>query len=179
MALMALFAMWYPRQEVLLFGLLPVQIRWLMAAIVVIDTLPVWTALQTWSAGPAGEGVNDTLPVWTALQRKQANDGVAHAAHLGGMLFGFAYHIFEWRLSNWLSIRRVPTWWRDRERRKAVRLYSPESEAVDSPGESDLDEKVDDILRKIHEHGETSLSDRERRVLMEASRRIRERTRTP
>lgn len=158
MAVMALFAMWYPRQQVLLFGLLPIEIRWLVAAYVVIDTLPVWTALR---GGPG-----------------EASDGVAHAAHLGGLLFGFAYHIFEWRLSNWLSIRRVPAWWRDRERRKAVRLYSPESDEMDSE-ENDLDAKVDDILRKIHEHGESSLSDRERRVLSEASRRYRDRTRTP
>ena len=157
MAVMALFAMWYPRQQVLLFGLLPVEIRWLVAAYVVIDT----------------------LPIWAALQGNRPSDGVAHAAHLGGLLFGFAYHIFEWRLSNWLSIRRVPTWWRDRERRKDVRLYSPQSEHLDTPEENDLDEKVDEILRKIHEQGESSLSDRERRVLMEASRRIRERTRTP
>ena len=157
MALMALFAMWFPRQQVLLFGLLPVEIRWLVAGYVVMDT----------------------LPIWSALQGRQASDGVAHAAHLGGLLFGFAYHIFEWRLSNWLSFGRVPAWWRERERRKSVRLYSPESDPVDAPEENDLDEKVDNILRKIHEQGETSLSDRERRVLMEASRRIRERTRTP
>lgn len=159
MAVMALFAMWYPRQQVLLFGVLPIEIRWLVAAYVVIDTIPVWSALF----GRAGPG----------------SDGVAHAAHLGGLLFGFAYHIFEWRLSHWLSFRRVPAWWRDRERRRSVRLYSPESEALDSPEENDLDERVDDILRKIHEHGEASLSDRERRVLSEASRRYRERTRTP
>lgn len=157
MAVMALFAMWYPRQQVLVFGLLPIEIRWLVAAYVVVDTLPVWAALR-------GERVTD---------------GIAHAAHLGGMLFGFAYAIFEWRLSNWISIRRVPTWWRDRERRKAVKLYTPESDATAGPTEKDLDAKVDDILRKIHEHGETSLSDRERRVLMDASRRLRERTRTP
>ena len=157
MAVMALFAMWYPRQQVLVFGLLPIEIRWLVAAYVVFDTLPVWAALR-------GERVTD---------------GIAHAAHLGGMLFGFAYAIFEWRLSNWISIRRVPTWWRDRERRKAVKLYTPESDSTAGPTEKDLDAKVDDILRKIHEHGETSLSDRERRVLMDASRRLRERTRTP
>lgn len=158
MAVMALFAMWYPRQQVLLFGLLPVEIRWLVAAYVVIDT----------------------IPVWAVLQGRPASDGVAHAAHLGGLLFGFAYHIFDWRFSNWLSIRRVPTWWRDRERRKSVRLYSPEADDAESPEGNDLDAKVDEILRKIHEHGESSLSDRERRVLSEASRRYRERTtRTP
>lgn len=158
MAVMALFAMWYPRQQVLLFGLFPVEIRWLVAAYVVIDT----------------------VPVWAVLQGKPASNGVAHAAHLGGLLFGFAYHIFDWRFSNWLGIRRVPTWWRDRERRKSVRLYSPEADDAESPEGNDLDAKVDDILRKIHEHGESSLSDRERRVLSEASRRYRDRTtRTP
>ena len=157
MAIMALFAMWYPRQQVLLFAVLPIEIRWLVGAYVIYDI----------------------VPVWSALMGHDARDGVAHAAHLGGLLFGFAYAIFEWRLSNWLSIRSVPAWWRDRERRKAVKLYTPESDSTAGPTEKDLDAKVDDILRKIHEHGETSLSDRERRVLMDASRRIRERTRTP
>lgn len=158
MAIMALFAMWYPRQQVLLFGLVPIEIRWLVAAYVVLDT----------------------FPIWNALRGDPQSHGVAHAAHLGGLLFGFAYHIFEWRVSNWLSFRRVPTWWRARERRKSVRLYDPESAAKEAPEEHDLDAKVDEILRKIHEHGETSLSDRERHVLSEASRRYRDRTtRTP
>lgn len=156
MAVMAVFAMWYPRQQVLLMGLIPIEIRWLVAAFVVIDTVPVWGAL--WG--------------------REAKDSVAHAAHLGGLLFGFAYVLFELRLSNWLSARRVPAWWRERERRKSVRLYSPEADDAE-PAENELDEKVDDILRKITEHGEASLSDRERRVLAEASRRYRERSRTP
>lgn len=157
MAVMAVFAMWHPRQQVYLMGLLPIEIRWLVMAYVVIDT----------------------LPIWAALSGKPGHDGVAHAAHLGGLLFGFVYHIFELRLSNWLSVRRVPAWWRDRERKKSVRLYSHDDEAAESPPENDLDEKVDEILRKIHEHGEASLSERERRLLAEASRRYRERTRTP
>lgn len=156
MATLALFAMWYPRQQVLLMGLLPIEIRWLVAAFVVIDL----------------------LPVWSALRGNQVSDGVAHAAHLGGLLFGFAYHIFEMRLTGWLSVRRVPTWWRERARRKSVRLYAPEPDDETSD-EQDLDQQVDDILRKIHEQGEASLSDRERRLLTEASRRYRERTRAP
>ena len=159
MALMAVFAMWYPRQQMLFMGLIPIEIRWLVAGYVVYDTLPIWATLFD-------EGA-------------RVHDGVAHAAHLGGLLFGFAYVLFELRLSDWFSIRRVPAWWRDRERRKAVRLYSPESTGSEPSAETDLDEKVDDILRKITEHGESSLSDRERRVLADASRRYRERTRTP
>jgi hypothetical protein len=113
-----------------------------------------------------------------ALQGTKVNDGIAHASHLGGLLFGFAYVLFELRLSNWLSLGRVPSWWRERERRKSVRLYSPADDAEELAPENDLDEKVDDILRKIHEHGEASLSERERRVLSEASRRYRQRSRT-
>ncbi|MFM9961071.1 MAG: rhomboid family intramembrane serine protease [Planctomycetaceae bacterium] len=157
MAVMAVFAMWYPRQEVLLMGLIPIQIRWLVAVYVVIDT----------------------VPIWSALRGDEVNDGVAHAAHLGGLLFGFAYVLFELRLSNWLGLRQVPAWWRERERRKSVRLYSPETDAEESSPENDLDAKVDDILRKIHEHGEASLTSRERKILAEASRRYRERSRTP
>ena len=151
MAVMAVFAMWYPRQQVLLMGLIPIEIRWLVAAYVVIDT----------------------LPIWGALRGHEVKDGIAHAAHLGGLLFGFAYVLFELRLSNWLGLRQVPAWWRERERRKSVRLYSPEADATEPPPENELDEKVDEILRKITEHGEASLSARERKVLSEASRRYR------
>ena len=157
MAVMALFAMWYPRQQLLLFGLLPIEARWLVVGYVAYDTQPIWAPLF---------GI-------------EVQDRVAHAAHLGGLLFGFAYHIFEWRLSNWFSVRRVPAWWRERERRKSVRLYSPESDSAEASPEEELDEKVDDILRKITEHGEASLSARERKILSEASRRYRERSRTP
>lgn len=157
MAVMAVFAMWYPRQQVLLMGLIPIEIRWLVAAYVVFDT----------------------LPIWNAMRGRDTHDGVAHAAHLGGLLFGFAYVLFEMRLSNWFSVRRVPAWWRERERRKSVRLYSPESDATETSPENDLDERVDEILRKITKHGEASLTARERKVLSDASRRYRERSRTP
>ena len=166
MAVMAVFAMWYPRQQVLLMGLIPIEIRWLVAAYVVIDTVPIWGALR---------GQDLAAAVADVRQQK----AVAHAAHLGGLLFGFAYVLFELRLSNWLSVRRVPAWWRERERRKSVRLYPPEADATEPSPENDLDEKVDEILRKITEHGEASLSARERKVLSEASRRYRERSRTP
>lgn len=157
MAIMALFAMWYPRQQVLLMGLWPIEIRWLIAAFVVFDTLPIWGAISGRGAG---------------------GDGVAHAAHLGGLLFGFAYQIFELRLSDWLSFRRVPTWWRNRERRQTVRLYTPDSDEIDDVLDpEDLERKVDDVLRKIHEQGEASLTSQERQILTDASRRYRERQR--
>ncbi len=153
MAVMAVYAMWYPRQQVMLMMLFPIEIRWLIWAYVAFDTIPIWWALR-------GEGV-DT--------------GVAHAAHLGGLLFGFLYQLFELRLSNWLSWRGLPAWWRDRRRRRSMRLYTPEANEAES---QNLDGQVDDILRKIHEQGESSLTDRERKLLNEASRRYRERVKS-
>lgn len=152
MSVMAVFAILFPRQQVLLFMLFPIEIRWLIAAFVVFDMVPIIRALQ---GGPV-------------------HDGVAHAAHLGGLLFGFAYHIFEWRLSGWLSVGGVGRWWSQRQRQRQMRLYNPDPPELE---ENDLDVKVDDILRKIHEHGESSLSERERKLLSEASRRYRERSR--
>jgi DNA-binding CsgD family transcriptional regulator len=38
-----------------------------------------------------------------------------------------------------------------------------------------MDEQVDAILAKIHEHGEASLTDRERTILKQASERYKQR----
>ena len=153
MAVMAVYAMWFPRQQVMFMMLFPIEIRWLIAAYVVYDT----------------------IPIWSALRGAEVHTGVAHAAHLGGLLFGFLYQFFELRLSNWLNWRGLPVWWRDRRRRQSMRLYTPETNEAES---QNLDVQVDDILRKIHEQGESSLTDRERKLLNEASRRYRERVKS-
>ncbi len=153
MAVMALFAMWYPRQQVLLMGLIPMEIRWLIVAFVAFDT----------------------LPIWAALGGTRVHDGIAHGAHLGGLLFGFLYQIFELRLTRWFGFGRLGSWWSDRRRRQSMRLYTPKSGSLE---EDDLELKMDEVLRKITEHGEASLTPQERKILSEASRRIRERTRS-
>ena len=77
LALLVLFAMHFPRQVILLFFVLPLQIRWLVLIYVIIDLFPALMAL-------GGKGIND---------------GVAHAAHLGGVAFAFAYYKFKLRLA--------------------------------------------------------------------------------
>ena len=153
MGVMALFAMWYPRQQVYLMALIPMEIRWLIALIVAFDTLPIWAAL---SGG-------------------QMQDGIAHGAHLGGLLFGFLYQISEVRLTHWAGLGNLGSWWRNRGRRQQMRLYTPGPESLD---EDDLKQKMDEALKKISEQGEASLSPQERKILSEASRRLRERTRS-
>ena len=58
--------------------------------------------------------------------------------------------------------------------RKKVRIYEPTPLASDEPPTS-LEEQVDAILEKIHVHGETSLTERERETLKKASHRYKNR----
>jgi hypothetical protein len=53
-----------------------------------------------------------------------------------------------------------------------VRLYNPPQEAVPTP---DLKLRVDEILAKISSQGESSLTESEREILKEASRRFKKR----
>jgi membrane associated rhomboid family serine protease len=149
MAIVALYAVHFPRSEVYFF-LIRVQIRFLVLIYVVFDLLPVLRALN-------GDG---------------GTDGVAHAAHLGGLAFGFAYYYFGLRLDRgWDVLHRLRAP-RIRMRRppESVRLYDPSEE----DHSENLDVKVDAILEKIQAHGEASLTDQERDVLRRASQRYKE-----
>jgi hypothetical protein len=99
----------------------------------------------------------------------QGGSDVAHVAHLGGAAFGVAYKYFGWRiLRPWPALfgRGSRSWGAPLNRPK-VRIYEPNPE--------NLDEQVDAILDKIHREGEASLTDRERSILKDASRRYKNR----
>jgi len=93
---------------------------------------------------------------------------VAHAAHLGGAAFGVAYKYYGWRIlplfqfRNWKLPKRGP------KPNANVRIHRPPEENIDS--------RVDEILVKIQNEGEGSLTDEERRILTEASKRYKNRT---
>lgn len=155
MAVAMICALYYPTMEIIVMFVLPVQLRWLVAAYVVFDLYPVLLAL-------GGEG---------------GLDGVAHAAHLGGLMYGFLYKVYDLRFSRLFagaSLPRfrqlVPT--RVTSRGRKVKLYQPPEER-ENPAE--LERKVDEILAKISAQGESSLTDSEREVLKEASRRYKHR----
>ena len=94
---------------------------------------------------------------------------IAYMAHLGGAAFGFVYFRSGTRLSSgWERFADRFGVWRRRVARPSVRMYQP---PVDG-----FDDQVDAILEKISREGEASLTDRERELLMEASRRKRQQT---
>jgi len=111
----------------------------------------------------------------------------AVGAHLGGALFGFLYAKAEqrgWELAGWARVffrshrrsrasvaaepgrvlRRLGAWVEQR------RGSTAEGEAVAKHSRS-LEEEVDRILDKISAHGYDSLTEEEKRILYEASRR--------
>jgi membrane associated rhomboid family serine protease len=147
MAVVMLYAIHYPRDKIYVFMLIPIEIRWVVVLYVIFDLHPVLLAL-------AGD---------------RMATGVAHAAHLGGLGFGFLY----WKQ----NLRLEPLWDRFRQRRwlrwfgprRKIHLFKPREAAED-----DLDGLVDEILVKVHEQGEASLTDAERKVLQIAGQRYRQ-----
>jgi membrane associated rhomboid family serine protease len=155
MGVMMLCAMYYPTMKILIMFVIPIELRWLVAIFVVYDLYPVLREL-----GGA-----------------RIMDNVAHAAHLGGLLYGFLYKRFDLRFTRLLAdwswpqlTRKVRT--ATKHRPEHVRLYEPPQEKAAS---ADLNRRVDEILAKISAQGESSLTESEREVLKEASRRYKKR----
>lgn len=148
MAVMVLYALHFPRQTMLVFFVIPVEIRFLVAFLALVDLYPVLQVLM-------GQGA--------------VSDGVAHAAHLGGLGFGFLYGRQRWRLSPLFSS--MSTQWK--ARRRGLKVVTDDSDT--SADTTRLAEQMDAILQKISDQGEQSLTTKERKTLEKASRELRNR----
>ena len=143
-AVFMLFAWHFPRQVIVIFFVLPLQIRWALLLFLAIDL----------------------YPVLLELTGKPHETGVAHAAHLGGLAFGFLYAKFGWRLDRFGGMRQRPaTAFRPRLR---IAPGTTPTATFDS-------ERVDKILAKIGKTGQESLTDEERDYLQQASTWLRNR----
>ncbi len=148
MGVLMLYAIHYPRDTIRIYFLFPIEIRWIVLFYVVFDLYPV---LQ-------------------ALAGNQPHTGTAHAAHLGGLAFGYIYWRFGLRLDPWLSRLRVPKFRPRVGARSKIRLHRPSADH-----DRGLDQQVDEILRKINEQGRASLTESEEALLDQASQRYRNR----
>jgi membrane associated rhomboid family serine protease len=90
---------------------------------------------------------------------------VAFTAHLGGALFALIYFQSGMRLERFVPsgsmLERL-------QPKPKLKVHDPESA-------DETDEAVDEILKKIQDHGRDSLTRRERRILEEASREYQKR----
>jgi len=107
------------------------------------------------------------IVVMDALGAVQRAGGVAFTAHLGGAAFGFLYYKSHLRLARWLPDQ---SWLSSLRRRPKLRVHAPD----DATGNA-TDSRVDEILQKIQEQGQDSLTRRERRILEQASREYQKR----
>jgi hypothetical protein len=103
-------------------------------------------------------------------------DGIAHGAHLGGMIAGVAFvrYAMHWHWPRFQLRRAQPF-------RPLVKVSRRESggwgrsqavEDEDLPPEEFLSREVDPILDKISAHGIQSLTERERRILEKAREKM-------
>ena len=148
MAVLAVFIWYFPRQEVLIWGILPVP-AWALGILYFVSDLQ----------GAANGGGN-----------------VAHVAHIGGAVFGLLYAWRGWSLTGLADVgsrlRQM------RRRFKVVRPDDDVGRGRhDDEDEVSLQAKVDDILEKISRSGESSLTADERDTLTRASRRFKSRSR--
>lgn len=150
--LLAAFATLEPEATILLFFVIPVRARYLLIASVGIALF--FTVVPS-------------------------DPGIAHAAHLGGLLGGVAYirrglH-WEHLISERLETRRLRPLRANRElvkapaSKRAFWQRSAPAEEDDLSAADFISKEVDPILDKISAHGIQSLTERERKIL-EAAR---------
>ncbi len=143
---MVVFVCHYPTRVIYFWGVVPVPC-WLLATI--------WLGL-------------DMFKFQTELATGRSIEHVAFAAHLGGALFGYVFYRWRRTLFSFLPDKMLKNPLKNVGRPK-LRLHEPDED------DSDLEERVDRILAKIHDHGADSLTDEERRTLETASRRAQQR----
>jgi rhomboid family protein len=148
-AVMIVYALNWPNDVWLIFGIIPIRV--------------IWIAIIT--------AALDLHPLLLQLGGADFSDGVAHAAHVGGMLFGLIYQRRNWRLEPLFAKLRLSDWKRRVRPRTKLRVYQPKTDDVD------WESRVDELLQKVAERGEASLTDSERAILMEASQRYKRRNR--
>lgn len=153
MAVMALYGMRYPDEKIYIWFVLPIKIKWLVIAYFIFDLHPVLLMLT-------GE---------------QIGTGVAHAAHLGGIIFGFCYWKWDWRLETLLD--RIPVGKIKRSRATKPRPIPGMRQRVNLSSKPKTTEKeeaeIDGILDKIRQSGLQSLTEKERKILEKASEDLR------
>ena len=145
-AVTILFACFYPHAKILLMLVFPVK-AWVVAVLFV--GMNLIGSLSMLSAPEGGNG------------------GTAFTVHLAGAVFALAYFFQGWKLT-WLNPANYQHQFGRSVRRTKLRIHDPDAKLRKEKDE------VDQILAKIHDSGEASLTRAERRTLERHSRRQRE-----
>lgn len=145
---MVAFVRFWPDARVFVFPIpVPIKAIWLVSVLVTFEVL---------------------------AQLRGSNDGIAHLAHIGGVVFGL---LFLKRMEGWGRPAAKPK--RDLRARVFAHPGAHEEHRVDPPAPTERTrssyEEVDRVLDKISATGLASLTPDERRLLDEMSQRLRDR----
>ena len=139
---MLAYALYWPNSLVWIYAIFPVKVKYLVMILL---------AMTFFSAFGG------------------AADGIAHFAHLGGLVVGFVYLKKGWRLGAHLET------WKKQLRRRKLRVVQGGRDKPSRPPPPDeearIKEVVDKLLEKIAASGIESLTPEERRFLDEVARR--------
>jgi membrane associated rhomboid family serine protease len=140
-----LYAWLYPRKTLFLYGIIPLPMWAIGVLIVFMD-----------AAGATG----------------RSEDGIAYSVHLAGAAIGTLYYFLF--LKQGLTL----TGWLDRghtERKPKLRVHEPKDSAPKSPlADEEFSRRLDEILKRYGDVGESGLTAEEREFLQHASRRFAE-----
>lgn len=149
-AVLMLFICHFPRRTLLLNFFIPVP-AWVVGVVVVVTNL---------------------------LGMRGTESGIAFDVHLVGIAFAFAYFKFRWNLGRFMPgdglVRDL------RLRMKQMKPGTPSLRIHDGEAEDqyrDLDDEADRLLDKVHREGQESLTNKERQLLEDYSRRMRQKHR--
>ena len=98
-------------------------------------------------------------------------NNIAHDVHLVGIVIAGCYFYLGWNFGRWLpsmqlpSVKMTANWFKSKPK---LRLHNPEGPPPD------IDSKADALLEKVNREGMNSLSSREKRILEDYSRRMRQ-----
>lgn len=152
------FALLFPDRYIFLYFLIPVKAKYLIGFLIVFEFL--------------------------AINSVESN--VAHLADLGGALFGFLYILFDKNFNLELkNVFRKEYFYKKSYKNRYEDYYTPSSttrrnDDIDEIEYRDIEEEdiitqqeIDEILDKISRSGYQNLTEREKRILFEASKRMR------
>ncbi len=142
----------FPKQTLLLFMIVPVP-AWLVGVLVI--------GINLLGAG----GVEIALP-----GSDERVGRVAYDVHLVGVVFALAYFKFKWHLSR-LVPQKLSQVADSLASRPKLRVHDPDDVS------SDIDALGDALLEKVNRDGIESLTARERKILEDYSRRMRQKHR--
>jgi len=146
------FGMMFPDRYIYIWFLLPIKAKYFVMALIALGVLSVG-----------------------------GNDNIANLAHLGGALAGYLYMLYDTRgfkLRAKMRSMNVPGMFAP----KIPKPYTGYKDVVDAKvfdiqegkkdDRSDLQKHIDDILDKISQSGYQSLTEEEKKILFEASKKL-------